>query len=158
MSFLESEFYSMVKHRNWLKLQPIQPTILSFSLEFCLHVRVCTWWCNTTYLRNGVFESGRRISSNCLCLLTTLLKAVHNMCFWYWFVYFFVCECFACLFACCTLCMPVAWRSQKRVLDHLDLELQMIVNQYSGTRNQIWVLCKSNKYCWAMSIAQVYLF
>jgi hypothetical protein len=35
--------------------------------------------------------------------------------------------------------MPVALGSQKRVLNLLELELQMFANQCMGARNQIWL-------------------
>lgn len=35
--------------------------------------------------------------------------------------------------------------SQKGTLDSLDLELQVVVSCYAGTRDGTWVLCKSGK-------------
>ena len=45
----------------------------------------------------------------------------------------------------CTMCMPGACRGQKRVLDHLELELQRVVNHHVDAGNQTQFLCKSNK-------------
>lgn len=51
----------------------------------------------------------------------------------------------------CTTCVPGANESQKRTLDHLDLELQMLVSYYvsAGTRTQ--GLCKSSQCFWPFS-------
>ena len=44
-----------------------------------------------------------------------------------------------------TTCMPGAHRGQKRVLDSLELELQMVVSCLPSARDQNWVVWKSNK-------------
>ena len=44
-----------------------------------------------------------------------------------------------------TMYMPAAHGSQKRKVDPLELELQMVVNHSVYARNQIQVFCK-NKY------------
>ena len=46
----------------------------------------------------------------------------------------------------CTVYMPGAGRGQKRALDLLELELQMVVNCYVDAGNGTWVICKSSKY------------
>ena len=43
----------------------------------------------------------------------------------------------------CTVC--VTCEGQKRVLDPLELELQMVMNQHVGARNQTQVLIRTNK-------------
>jgi hypothetical protein len=43
----------------------------------------------------------------------------------------------------CTTCMP---GDQERVLDPLELELQIVVSYHVGIRNQTWVPCKSLKF------------
>lgn len=46
----------------------------------------------------------------------------------------------------CTTCMPTACTTtggQQRVLDPLELELQMVVSHCVGTGNQAQVLCKN---------------
>lgn len=40
----------------------------------------------------------------------------------------------------CTIYTLSAWRSQKRALEPLDLELQMVVKQYVSTGNRTQVL------------------
>lgn len=40
----------------------------------------------------------------------------------------------------CTLCMPIAHRSQKRASDPLKLELQVAVRCHVSAENQTWVL------------------
>ena len=45
----------------------------------------------------------------------------------------------------CTMCMPGVLRDQKRELNHLKLELQMVVSCYVDAGNQTWVFCKSSK-------------
>jgi len=45
------------------------------------------------------------------------------------FTYFYVCECFACMYACVHVC---AFRGQEKVLDSLVLELQVAVNSFLG--------------------------
>lgn len=45
----------------------------------------------------------------------------------------------------CTICLPGALGEQRRALDTLELELQVIVNCHLDSRNQTQVLCKSNK-------------
>jgi hypothetical protein len=44
----------------------------------------------------------------------------------------------------CTTCLPGAFRSQKRVSDLLELELQMVVSPYVGAWN-FWILWKSSQ-------------
>lgn len=41
----------------------------------------------------------------------------------------------------CTICVPSAHRSQKRVLGHLGLELWTVVSSNVGSRKQAQVLC-----------------
>ena len=41
------------------------------------------------------------------------------------------------------------FRGQKRVLDPLELELNVIVSHHSGAGNGTWVLCKSKCSSWA---------
>lgn len=51
---------------------------------------------------------------------------------------------------CMSVCWHVhmsedVWRPQKRVLDHLELELQTdLIDPMSVLGNQIWVLCKNS--------------
>ena len=45
----------------------------------------------------------------------------------------------------CTKCMLGCLGSQKRVLDPLELELDMFASHHMGDRNQTWVLCKSSE-------------
>lgn len=53
---------------------------------------------------------------------------------------------------CMSVCWHVhmsedVWRPQKRVLDHLELELQAdLINPMSVLGNQIWVFCKNSTY------------
>lgn len=42
----------------------------------------------------------------------------------------------------CAMCVLAAHGGQKRTLDLLKLELQIIVNCHMGAGNQTWVLCK----------------
>ena len=52
-----------------------------------------------------------------------------------------------CLHVCIYMCIClVTHRGQKRALEPLELELQMVVSCYVGARNQTWVLCKNNKH------------
>lgn len=44
----------------------------------------------------------------------------------------------------CTTCKLGACGCQKRGLDLLELELQMVVNHYVGARNQTWVFSNDN--------------
>jgi hypothetical protein len=43
-----------------------------------------------------------------------------------------------------TMCVTSACRGQK-VLEHLELELQILVSHHVGAGNQTWVLCQSSK-------------
>lgn len=55
------------------------------------------------------------------------------------FIYCFMCmSVFVCLCEC-------AFEDQKKALDALGLELQMVVSHHVGTCNQTHVLCNSNK-------------
>lgn len=61
------------------------------------------------------------------------------------FTLFYVSECF-CLSVCvCTVCMPGAFGSQKRDLDFLKLESQMVVIHHVGARNRARGPCSGNK-------------
>lgn len=51
----------------------------------------------------------------------------------------------ACLYMCIT-CMLDAQRSQKRTSDLLQLELQIVIKHFVGTRNRTLAIWKSNKY------------
>jgi hypothetical protein len=42
-----------------------------------------------------------------------------------------------------TTCVAEACRSQKRVLDSLEMELQLVVSCHLGVGNQTCVLCQS---------------
>lgn len=57
----------------------------------------------------------------------------------------------------CTVCVPDAYRGQKRVVDPLEIDLQMTVSYFVSARNQTQVLCKgaaaSALYYWANSLA-----
>jgi hypothetical protein len=53
--------------------------------------------------------------------------------------------------------MPDAFRSQKRVLDHQELESQMVSRHHMQRRNYTQVFCKSNK-CYAFSPAYFKMF
>lgn len=44
----------------------------------------------------------------------------------------------------CVLCECSAYGSQKRASDTLEIELQMVMRYFVGTRNQIYVLWKIN--------------
>lgn len=46
-------------------------------------------------------------------------------------------------------CVPAVHRGQERVLDPLELELQMVVSQYVGAENQNCVLWK-NSQCFSL--------
>ena len=46
---------------------------------------------------------------------------------------FYVYECFACVYVCVSLCAPDTLSDQKKVLDSLELELQMVLST-------MWVL------------------
>lgn len=41
--------------------------------------------------------------------------------------------------------MPAHHECQKRVLDPLELELQVVADHLAGAENQTWVLCKSSQ-------------
>lgn len=41
--------------------------------------------------------------------------------------------------------MPAHHECQKRVLDPLELELQVVADRLAGAENQTWVLCKSSQ-------------
>ena len=43
------------------------------------------------------------------------------------------------------VCLHSACRNQKRSLDPLELELQMVVGHHVDAGNQNWVLCKSSQ-------------
>lgn len=47
----------------------------------------------------------------------------------------------------CIMCKLGARGGQKRGLDLLELELQIVVNHYVGAGNQTWVLSKNNNVC-----------
>lgn len=47
-----------------------------------------------------------------------------------------MCECFACIYVCMyTTCMLGTWGSQKRALDLLEIELEMVVKYWVGAEN-----------------------
>lgn len=57
---------------------------------------------------------------------------------------FHVCECFAFVYICMhTTCMPGPHRGQKRALDTLEVELQVVVSYRASAGNWTWVLCSS---------------
>ena len=56
---------------------------------------------------------------------------------------FYMCEDFACIYAPCTCLAPE--EARRRLSDPLGLDLWMVVSHSVGSRNQTWVLCKSNK-------------
>lgn len=50
------------------------------------------------------------------------------------------------LFACmCSVFMPGVQESQERVLDPVELELEIVMTHYVSFGNRIQVLCRSNK-------------
>lgn len=55
----------------------------------------------------------------------------------------------------CIMCKLGARGGQKRGLDLLELELQIVVNHYVGAGNQTWVLSERDAHCrcWAASPA-----
>lgn len=55
---------------------------------------------------------------------------------------FYVYECFACIYYMSTTHMCSACRGQKRVLDPLELQLQIFVDHHMGAGNQTWVFGK----------------
>lgn len=44
----------------------------------------------------------------------------------------------------CTACMPGAHRAEKRALNPLALELQLVVRYHVGAGNETLVVCKNN--------------
>lgn len=54
-------------------------------------------------------------------------------------------ECFSCMCAWYTMCVPDAQESQKRSQTSMDLELGIIVGYHVGSRNQIQIFCKNNQ-------------
>lgn len=42
-----------------------------------------------------------------------------------------------------TMHVPSACTGQKRVLNVLKLESQVVVSSHTGAENQVWVLCKT---------------
>lgn len=40
----------------------------------------------------------------------------------------------------CTMSMPSALEGQKKISDHLELELWVVMSHQLGARNQTWVL------------------
>lgn len=66
-------------------------------------------------------------------------------------IFFSVCGCFACT-CICAPCLCGALRSQKQVLDYLELELQMIMTHSVDAGSWNLVLGKSSaSKCWAIS-------
>ena len=58
-------------------------------------------------------------------------------------VYVCMCVCmYVCMYVCMFLCVCSAHRDQKRVLDHVELDLQMAMRHHVSARNQTWILCK----------------
>lgn len=53
-------------------------------------------------------------------------------------------ECFVCVCVCATFTHD-AHRGQKRALDPLDLDLQMVVSHHVHAANLLWVLWKSSQ-------------
>ena len=51
-----------------------------------------------------------------------------------------------------------AFGGQKRVLDPLELELQMVVSHHVGARNQTQVLCKQEQLVFLTSEPSLQLF
>lgn len=56
-----------------------------------------------------------------------------------------MCVCVACMCEHVPTCTPHACRGQKRVLDLLELEFQMVMNCHVGAGKQRQVFCDSNK-------------
>ena len=50
-----------------------------------------------------------------------------------------------------TMCVHGVCGEQKKALDLLELELQMVKSYHMNAVNQTQGLCKSNKYSWAIS-------
>ena len=59
-------------------------------------------------------------------------------------ILFYVCGCFSCMHV-CVLRVCSVQGSQKRMLDPLELGLQVAVNHQVGAGKQTWFLCKSSK-------------
>lgn len=45
----------------------------------------------------------------------------------------------------CTMCMPFVYGGQKKALDILELEFQLVVSHYMSAGNEIWDLRKSSQ-------------
>lgn len=61
--------------------------------------------------------------------------------------YFMAVLCMSLYIHMCTICIPGAWSGHKRVLDHLELDLQIIISHYMGAQNETQVSGKSSKCC-----------
>lgn len=58
-------------------------------------------------------------------------------------LFYFTCKIIFLNVSICTICVPVTFGDQKKILNFLELELQTFVIYHMGTENQIQVLCKS---------------
>lgn len=61
-----------------------------------------------------------------------------------------------CIEECLPACMSVyhlynAHKDQRRALDPLELDLQVVMNSLVGVVNQTQILCKSNKYSYLLN-------
>lgn len=64
----------------------------------------------------------------------------------FWRFISIICVWAFCLHAClCTTNMPAAWEGQKKSLNPLEQELNMVLSHYMNTWNWIWVLWKSSQ-------------
>lgn len=105
---------------------------ITYSVSVCVYVHVHTFW--NLYVWEFVLlfhrvglevTSGSQAWQQAPLYLNTVPAHFHFK--KYIFILFCMYECFACIMCLCTIWMPGTHRGQKRSLDTLELELQIVV-------------------------------
>ena len=151
--------------RGFLSLYWIHPTFYFFIFFWLLYLPCekdlarCRGWKETTYalwvhvfafkLKLGSMKSTPSLKGYPLHSVLSICKCLTYLSLFYMYV------CFACMYVCLYVCMyvcmyvrmyvcvPHKCLCQKRVSDHLELEVWLCHHEDAG--NWTWILCKHSK-------------